>query len=53
MSGLKVQWEPWHFTMDFGLRIERREMTRLDKQILREIKGCERSVKVSDEDWDE
>jgi hypothetical protein len=28
-------------------------MTRLDKKILREIKGCERNVEVSYEDWDE
>lgn len=53
MSGLKLQWETWYFTMGFGLRIARREMTRLDKKILREIKGCERNVEVSYEDWDE
>jgi hypothetical protein len=39
--------------MGFGLRIARREMTRLDKKILREIKGCERNVEVSDEGWEE
>ena len=53
MSGLKVQWESWHFTMGFGLHISCREMTRLDKEILREIKGCERNLEVNDEDWDE
>jgi hypothetical protein len=31
----------------------RREMTILDKKILREIKGCERNVEVNDGDWDE
>lgn len=53
MSGLQLKWKPWYFTMGFGLRIARREMTRLDKKILREIKGCERNVEVSDEGWEE
>jgi len=53
VSGLKLQWETWYFTMGFSLRIARREMTRLDKKILREIKGCERNVDVSYEDWGE
>jgi len=37
----------------FGLRIVRREMTRFNKKIFREIKGYERNVEVSYEDWDE
>lgn len=48
MSGLNVQWERWYYTVGFGLRTARKEMTRLDKKILREIKGCERNVEVSD-----
>jgi hypothetical protein len=39
--------------MGFGLRIALREMTRLYKKILREIKGCGRNVEVSDGEWDE
>lgn len=38
VNGLKVLWESWYFTVSFGIRIARREMTRFDKEILREIK---------------
>jgi hypothetical protein len=39
--------------MGFGVGKASRKVARLDKKILREIKGCERNVEVSSEDWDE